>query len=153
LASALGLTLSHEKILKYSLVHDLPEVYAGDMPLFSTEEEHARQDQAEADAILRLRQKLSGSDLIKVLEDYYALKDEESKFVRAMDKLVALFVHIVSERTQFEDNKISKNDIERALPKWRKQTDVSPEMEAFTTELLDVWNKNVTLAPSSNQTH
>ena len=37
LATTLHLPLSQEKILKYALIHDLPEVYAGDVPLFSSD--------------------------------------------------------------------------------------------------------------------
>jgi putative hydrolase of HD superfamily len=145
LASALGLQLNHEKILKYALIHDLPEVYAGDTPLFSTNSKHDEQADKEAAAIARLRQQFPESDLVETLESFYAQRDEESKFVKAMDKLVALLVHIVSEETQFIDNKITSEDIERVLPKWRSQTDISEAMAKVTDQLLMIWYEKVKL--------
>ena len=80
------------------------------------------------------------------LESFYAQEDEESKFVNAMDKLVALLVHIVSKETQFVSNKITSEDIDRILPKWRSQTDISEEMIKVTDQLLASWYENVRLS-------
>jgi len=60
--------------------------------------------------------------------------------------LVALFVHIVSQKTQFQDKGITRQDIDRMLPSWRKSTDMNPEMRALTDLVLDIWYKNVKLA-------
>jgi len=40
LATTEGKNLDIEKILKYALVHDLPEIYAGDTPLYTSDNDY-----------------------------------------------------------------------------------------------------------------
>ena len=139
IADRLQLDLNHEKILKYALVHDMPEAYAGDTPLFADPYVKAVQDEREAAAIRKLSSDFPKSNMLQVLTDYYDQQDDEARFVRAIDNIVALLVHITSDKTQFVDNKISPKDIEQILPKWREQTDISPEITQLTNEVLAAW--------------
>lgn len=144
-AQRLNLKLDHEKILKYALVHDLPEAYTGDLPLFSGDKEQGLQGDKERKAIDKLQSALPESGISEIIRQYNQQKDEESRFIHAMDALVAVLVHISSRETQFVKNKITKKHIEDILPSWRERTDISKEMIEFTDELLEIWRKTVVL--------
>jgi len=145
IADRLQLKLNQEKIIKYALVHDMPEAYAGDTPLFAKAEDKNNQQQREAAAIKKLTTNLPSSNITTMLAHYYDQQDDESKFIRAIDNIVAALVHITSDQTQFIDNQITAEAIDQILPKWREQTDISPEMIELTNEVLTAWWNTVTL--------
>lgn len=82
------LPLSHEKVLKYALAHDLIEGYAGDT-YFGNEELAKNKKEREAAALARIKSEFAEfADLITYMEAYETRADEESKFVYALDKLI-----------------------------------------------------------------
>lgn len=84
--------LNIEKILKYALVHDLPEVYAGDTPLYTLNEEYLNNKKdRETESILKLKKEFSHFvDLDIWIEKYEKREDDESKLVYAADKLLPI---------------------------------------------------------------
>jgi len=77
------------KVALYSLIHDLPEAYAGDTPTFNISEgglEAKRQAEATALATLRHNFGERWPELMNALEDYESLADNEAAFVKTMDK-------------------------------------------------------------------
>lgn len=92
LATTESKKLDTEKILKYSLVHDLPEIYAGDTPLYTSDDEslNSKKDR-KINAIEKIKKEfLNFPDLHKWIEKYEEQEDNESKFVYAVDKLLPL---------------------------------------------------------------
>jgi putative hydrolase of HD superfamily len=85
--------LDTEKILKYSLVHDLPEIYAGDTPLYTSDNESLNnKKEREINAIEKIKKEfLHFPDLHKWIEKYEKQEDEESQLVYAVDKLLPVF--------------------------------------------------------------
>lgn len=82
--------LDLSRVGTYALVHDLAEIYAGDTPVYSDPATRAAKPKRERAARAELHQKF-GNDfpwLLKYLDDYVAMKDEESKFVYALDKIL-----------------------------------------------------------------
>lgn len=78
------------RIGTYALVHDLAEIYAGDTPVYSDPKTRAAKPKRERIARAKLHEKF-GHDfpwLLSYLDDYVDMKDEESKFVYALDKLL-----------------------------------------------------------------
>ena len=93
-----GLGLDTERILRYALVHDLVEVYAGDTPAFPLPEDvqrailtHADKKQREEAALKRLEKewRIQFPEMIEAIHEYELQGNEEAQFVYAMDKLVA----------------------------------------------------------------
>jgi putative hydrolase of HD superfamily len=85
------LNLSVEKLLKYGLVHDLIEVYAGDTPAYAknqTENTSATKKVREEEAFVRLKKEFDSEEFIQMIEDYEKKADLESRFVYDIDKLV-----------------------------------------------------------------
>lgn len=81
------------KILKYSLVHDLPEIYADDTPLYTSDNDYLNsKKEREINSIERIKKKFSNfADLHEWIEKYERREDDESKLVYAVDKLLPIF--------------------------------------------------------------
>lgn len=90
--------LDLEKVLRYCLVHDKPEIYAGDTPAFAAKgtrfEAHlsrATKKRREKKAIKRIKREWGSKfpDMLADLEAYERREDEEGRFVDALDKFLA----------------------------------------------------------------
>jgi len=90
-------------VSQFSIVHDLPEVYAGDVPSFKrTKEAEAQKEKAEAAALERLQKELPPrtANLLKRYEDQI---EPEARFVRLIDKLLPPIIHAVAIEANKED--------------------------------------------------
>lgn len=93
LATTEDKNLNIEKILKYSLVHDLPEIYAGDTPLYTSDNDYlnSKKDR-EINSVEKIKKKFPYfSDLHIWIEEYERREDDESKLVYSVDKLLPIF--------------------------------------------------------------
>ncbi len=82
--------LSEVKIFKYALIHDLVEVYAGDVATHASAEARKQKEIDEAHALRRLTDEFAhDTDLIAHLHNYQHLSDEEARFVWTCDKIQA----------------------------------------------------------------
>lgn len=87
------LALDLSKVLRYALVHDFTEVYAGDVNTFASKKDRELKNKLETGAIKKLSKELSDfPDFIRALQDYDLKKDEESLFVWTVDKMQALIL-------------------------------------------------------------
>lgn len=94
-----ALGLNTERLIMYTLVHDLVEVYAGDTPAFPDlfgyvqvqKLTHADKKERERLARTRIFQEWEAQfpEMIEAMQEYERQKDEESCFVYAMEKLLA----------------------------------------------------------------
>ncbi len=83
-------------VAEFSIVHDLPEVYAGDTPTFNiTPEERVAKELAEAEATARLLAELPPYTA-QLLERYEQQTEPEARFVRFVDKLLPAIIHSVA---------------------------------------------------------
>jgi putative hydrolase of HD superfamily len=88
LTSSMKLPLSHEKVMKYALAHDLVEAHAGDTFLYD-EEARATKDAREKEALDRIaHEHPEFPELIEVITHYEHRDDLESRFVYALDKMI-----------------------------------------------------------------
>lgn len=88
-AATLKPPLSQDKLMRYALVHDLVEVYAGDVFAFTTDTAalDAKADREHA-AAARLRAEFAEfPELHEAIAAYEARADDESRFIYALDKL------------------------------------------------------------------
>ena len=85
---AFELKLDTNKTVKYALIHDLVEVYAGDVDAFDPDPDRdEKKQQKEHEAFLKMQVEFSEfPEMLKLLEEYEKREDEESKFVYALDK-------------------------------------------------------------------
>lgn len=86
-------------IAQYCVVHDLSEVYAGDTPtLRITPEERDRKHQREKVSRGRLRMRFGVTLpwVSQTIDEYEEQRTPESRYVKAMDKLVPKITHILN---------------------------------------------------------
>ena len=95
-------------VSQFSLVHDLPEVYAGDVWTFEiSDEDRAKKEAAEAKATERLMKELPPYTA-QLLKRYEEQTEPEARFVRFVDKLLPAIINIMAgdANTFKEDYKV-----------------------------------------------
>jgi putative hydrolases of HD superfamily len=86
--------------LKMAIVHDLVEIYAGDVPVFNfsnSEREHALKKRREVDAMERIVSELNHQPISQEIKalwlEYENNETKEAQVVKALDKLEAQIQH------------------------------------------------------------
>lgn len=89
-----GEHLSVLSTLMYALVHDLPEVYAGDVNTAGglTPDQQIAKNKAELRAFRQLETNLPSSFVVDILHGYMAQDSAEAQFVRYLDKILPKIV-------------------------------------------------------------
>lgn len=134
IVSSERLDLDKDKLIRYALIHDLVEVYAGDTYLYDQDMNmHASKKEREEQAAERLKKEFPEFlDLHETIHTYESRGDRESKFVYALDKVQpVLNVYLDQGRTW------QKFDITLAMLREKKdeRIKVSPEVNALWEEL------------------
>lgn len=82
----------------FALVHELPEVHAGDVDtLGATPEILAAKREREDAAVALLRETLSGSAVLPIFDRYERQDSVEALFVRLVDKITPKLSHVLNE--------------------------------------------------------
>jgi hypothetical protein len=115
------------RISTYALVHDLAEIYAGDTPVYSDPATRAAKPKRERIARAKLHEKFGSHFpwLLNYLDDYVDMRDEESKFVYALDKVLPHVSVIIADhhparpswRAYKASEKIAREKISTQYPK------------------------------------
>lgn len=130
------LELSLEKILQYCMVHDIVEIYAGDVDAIGrTAEQQALKEKREKDAYERIAKEFpEAHDLLERLEHYEKKEDVESKFVYALDKVIPV-INIYNDGWFWrkECNLSIEKDI---IPHKDWKVQVSPEVTQIWEQLV-----------------
>ena len=100
--------LSLEKILIYALIHDLPEVYAGDVHTFADQQAREQKIVREHQATNRLVKEFKDfPSLADALKHYEAQADDEARFVWTVDKMQALILGAQDEWRPYREGNIN----------------------------------------------
>ncbi len=103
------LELDKNKIINYSLVHDLVEIYAGDTYFYSADQNlQSSKPAREKAAFERIKKEFPKlKDIHKAIKGYEALKDEESKLVYAMDKMIPVLNIYLDKGRNWKRDKVT----------------------------------------------
>jgi putative hydrolase of HD superfamily len=83
-------------VAQFSLVHDLPESYTGDVWTFGiSDEDRAKKEEAEKEATEKLINELP-PHLSQLLERYEKQIEPEARFVRFVDKMLPAIINIMA---------------------------------------------------------
>lgn len=132
IVSTYKLPLDVDLVIKYGMLHDLVEVYAGDTYIFDPDPTvHASKVQREHEALLRLKSEFEEfPELSDIIEKYEKREDEESQFVYALDKLIPpINIYIDGGRTWNEHNITFKQIMENKTPKVAAHAEVKKYFE------------------------
>lgn len=140
LAENYKLDLDVSKILKYALVHDLPEVYAGDVSIYSNvsaEEKEAK----EKIAIDTLHSNYpSLESMWSTLDNYENKIDDESKFVYIVEKLEPTLLLLLSAPNHFRHRNVTYDFFKEK--KLRKIKDIDSFAQAFVKDVFEYLEEN-----------
>ncbi len=128
------LKLNKERCLMYALAHDLVEIYAGDTYAFDGDaRSHKSKKRREQEARKKIAKRFPGfKTLAGIISDYEDKKDEESKFVYALDKLLPPIQIYMEQGKLWHEKGVSFEAlIENKAPKIA----VSPAVAAYWKEL------------------
>ncbi len=111
----IDIELDQLRVLKMIIIHDMAEIYAGDIPSFNTvtEESKRQKEIDERKALEKLLSKLSSKKLKKEIEDLWeefeAKETPEAKFAQACDKADAIIQHNNAHIDSFEQGDYDLN--------------------------------------------
>jgi putative hydrolase of HD superfamily len=123
------LPLDLDKVLKRALVHDLPEVYAGDAFALDPAQVATKVEKETAALEILSNNELT-SELAIVIKEYEALDDEESKFVYSLDKLMAALGVLYGQSSIWKDNGMTQQ-------MWEEKFRAKIELSQYTKPYLD----------------
>lgn len=133
--------LSREKVLKYALVHDLVEVYAGDTYFYDTQSDVFRDKTAREHAAMKriLEEKMLSEDMCASLAAYEARMDSEAQFVYALDKLIPIMSIYLDGGKTWKAHGITFENLHRLK---REKIVGSPEILKLFDELVVLLEKD-----------
>ena len=139
LAPKIAPELSLEKIFSYALAHDTVEVHAGDTFIFADESELATKSDREDAAITQIRKDWPDfPELSDYAEGYKNKRDEEAKFVYAVDKILPVLMVNLGEKSVFWNH----HKITLAMQIAQKQMILKSDIVAPYYQKLIDWMRN-----------
>lgn len=125
--------LNKHLILKYALVHDLVEVYAGDTYLYSEDQnDHNSKHEREESARLKLIEKFPlFKDLHATILQYEKREDEESKFIYVLDKIHPMLHSYLDNGRMWKEHNVT---FAMVLAKKKSKMQIYPD-------LLPIWDE------------
>ena len=82
-------SLDKQRCIELALIHDLPEIYAGDITPHDNVSKEDK-DKLEREGALRVSKELNLANLVDLVAEYNDDKTPEARFVRLLDKLETL---------------------------------------------------------------
>ncbi len=140
IADANKLDLNTDLLIKYALVHDFVEVYAGDTYIYSKDEARKNSKAVrEHAAAVRIKKEVSEfKELNELMERYEKREDKESKFIYALDKIQPVInIYLDGGKTW----KIENISLRMLVEHKKDKVIVSPEVEKYFNELVDLLKK------------
>ena len=128
-------------VVKYALVHDFVEVYAGDTYIYTQDEEFkASKEKREKDAAERLKKEFSEfSQLHELIDRYENKKDKESRFVYALDKIQpVLNIYMDGGRT-WKEKDIT---LDMLIESKKDKVAVSEDLKKYFDEIIEILKTN-----------
>ncbi|MCY3804854.1 MAG: HD domain-containing protein [Candidatus Saccharibacteria bacterium] len=126
------LPLNADLVIKYALVHDLVEVYAGDTSALDDEGRKTKIAR-EKTALKRLDNDQLTTELAAIIEEYEEQANPESRFVYSLDKLMATCMLIHGQSSVWREHGITYTDWQ---DRFLSKLQVSPYLQPYTQELL-----------------
>jgi putative hydrolase of HD superfamily len=142
LNDAYQLSFNTEKILKYALVHDLVEAYAGDTSIHDKDAhigKHEREEKALQQIIKTFPE---ATDIYETIKMYERLEDNESKFVYALDKLLPMINSYLDNGRSWHKNNVSYKVVQEYK---QPKVALDPTIHKLYNELINLLEKKVSI--------
>jgi putative hydrolase of HD superfamily len=142
--------LNKDLVIKYALIHDLVEVYAGDTFLYSKDQnEHNSKNDREESARLRIKEEfLSFEDLHETISNYENKKDAESNFVYVLDKIHPVIQLYLDNGRMWKEREVT---LAMLIEKKKSKAQLSPELLPLWNELEEILTEEQSTIFYNNQ--
>jgi putative hydrolase of HD superfamily len=135
-----NLKLDKFKAAAMAMVHDVAEVYAGDIIFSASEGDLAEQAKREKEAIARLKKEWpSFKSMHELIAEYEGLKSEEAKFIYALDKFLPLVNHYLYDAKAYKKHGISFDDVVRTKT---EKVKLSPEVYKYYEQIMKIFEQH-----------
>ncbi|MDB5190388.1 MAG: metal dependent phosphohydrolase, putative hydrolase of superfamily [Parcubacteria group bacterium] len=134
------LTLDLDVVLKYALIHDLVEVYAGDTFVFSNDAGHVEsKHERELAAAKRLEEEFPEfPDMHSTIQEYEKRESREAKFVYALDKVLPILINYEGKGRAWKEHGVT---LERLKGEKENKISLSPEIVPYFDALIELLTK------------
>lgn len=141
LMSKLRPELDKMKLIELALVHDLVEVYAGDVNLWDdnkkTKEEKRKVEEESAEKLFSTLPEDESIQIMDLWREYEERLTSESKYVYALDKLQPFLQRLVSGDNGWKEKLVDENKLRNVKPKEIKQDKLLSDIwDNFTKEAI-----------------
>lgn len=127
-----------DRIIRYALVHDLVEIYAGDTFFFSDKASKDLKAEKEKVALERIKKEFSEfPELSKLIHEYEDRTYPESEFVYALDKILPVMNIYLDKGRSWRKHKINFD----MLVEVKNKVVVNPDVHKVWEELVGVVEK------------
>jgi len=134
------LDLDINLVIKYALIHDFVEVYAGDTYIYSSDKAHIEsKEKREKEAAEKLQKDFSEfEDMHTLIEKYEKREDKESRFIYALDKIQPM-INIYTDNGR--SWKVNKVRLQMLIDHKKDKVIVSPEVKKYFEDLIELLKK------------
>jgi putative hydrolase of HD superfamily len=137
--------MSTDLLLKYSLVHDIAELYAGDVHVLDRNGREGKK-QREAESLAKIAKELPEfPDLVNLVHEYEAQENDESRFVYALDKVMPMLMVYMEGGSTWRELDYGMEDI---LQNKRDTTKNSPAIKELNEQIESMIRQSPGLFPA-----
>lgn len=123
--SSQKLSYNIDLVIKYSMVHDLVEIYAGDTYFESGKDLQDTKEERERKALKQIHTEFPEfSEMTDLITKYEERKDKESEFVYALDKMIPLLNIYLDKGRRWKRDKVTFEMIRNKAHKININNDV-----------------------------
>ncbi|AKM84257.1 TPA: hypothetical protein DCZ46_02825 [Candidatus Campbellbacteria bacterium] len=132
--------LDFNLVIKYSLIHDLVEIYAGDTYVYTKNIDLKNsQKEREFSSLERLKSEFGEiSDIFDLIEEYEKRENKESKFVYALDKVEPMISNYLHRGKVWKENNIK---LENIINHKINKVSEDKEVERIFKKLIELMRK------------
>jgi putative hydrolases of HD superfamily len=128
--------LDKDLVIKYALVHDLVEIYAGDTYAYASKAEIKAKHINEQKALKKLKKTWPDfAEMTNLIEDYETRSNAESRFVYALDKLMPIMLIFQNDGYTWKEKNITAKMLYDVK---YKKVKLSPEVMPYFEQLHDL---------------
>lgn len=132
IVSSKALDYNIDLVIKYSLVHDLVEIYAGDTYFEADKSIQDTKQEREQKAIKQIEMEFPEfPELVSLIINYEEQNDKETKFVCALDKVVPVLNIYLDKGRSWKRDKVTLEMIQNKDEKIRVNADVMNLWQEF----------------------
>lgn len=131
------------KICQFAVVHDLVELYAGDVSVWASEDKIAAKHEREQTAAKKIRKNFSQFPwLANTIEEYEKKDSSEALFVYALDRFMALLVLYKDQGYYYLRDKRSKADFDKKHISYRYKSHAHKGVGQYYDQLIKAFDEH-----------